>query len=95
MEMNKDRNWLKQMAAKEDGCYISVGGSLNPQSSDCPSCGLEAHPHQTCAEANMTDCEIRCALMSDAELLRRMDPVLGEYVAALREIERRLAKARS
>lgn len=29
---------------------------------DCPACGLPDHPHQTCAEANMTDDEIRAAL---------------------------------
>lgn len=27
----------------------------------CPDCGLEDHPHQTCAEANMTDEEVEKA----------------------------------
>lgn len=33
--------------------------------SECPDCGLEDHPHQSCRQANMTDEEILRA-MSDA-----------------------------
>jgi len=26
MKMNTDKNWLKNMAEREDGCFVSVGG---------------------------------------------------------------------
>jgi hypothetical protein len=26
MKMNTDKNWLKKMAEREDGCVVSVGG---------------------------------------------------------------------
>lgn len=34
---------------------------------DCPDCGLEDHPHQTCAEANMSDREVIDAMKKAEE----------------------------
>lgn len=67
MKMNDDPEWLKEKATLEDGSAVSVGGSLyiDPQLSYCRKCGVEEHPHQTCEQANMSDEEIRCALLAE------------------------------
>ena len=37
MKMNTDRKWLEEMAAKEDGCDVSVGA--DPATVKCSWCG--------------------------------------------------------
>jgi hypothetical protein len=36
MKMNNDPNWMREKAAQEDGCYVSVGSDLPPLCPDSP-----------------------------------------------------------
>lgn len=55
--------------------------SIDPRIQQCPNCGLEDHPHQTCAEAGVAECISRHDFHDYAEFI---DPRSGGFMRCKR-----------